>query len=218
MINFYKKIIKKGNLCFDIGANIGGKSKLFLSLNASVIAFEPQSKCVPFLNQIKNSRFKFYPFGVGSKNEKKLLNLANHIEVATFSNKMIDFYTSENLQWKNNEEAIVKKLDTLIDEFGLPNFCKIDTEGFELEILANLTYKIPIIEFEFNEGFIKETLLSLDALDNLGNYEFNFMLNEHPKFINKNWSAISVIKKQINELHKKKLHGNLFAKLTDTQN
>ncbi len=42
---FYSKLIKKNDLCFDIGANIGTKSKLFLSLGAKVIAFEPQQLC-----------------------------------------------------------------------------------------------------------------------------------------------------------------------------
>ncbi|PQJ79350.1 FkbM family methyltransferase [Polaribacter porphyrae] len=210
---FYKNLISKNDLCFDVGANIGKKSELFLSLKAKVIAFEPQTKCFPFLDKINNSNFTYYPFGVGSKNENKLLHLANHLEVATFSHKMIDFYTTENLKWKNGEKVIVKKLDTLIDEFGLPNFCKIDTEGFELEILSNLSHKIPKIEFEFNEAFIDETLLTLDSIDKLGNYKFNFILNETPKFINKNWSSISEIKEQIINLKKEKLHGNLFAKL-----
>lgn len=217
-MRFYKKLIKEGNLCFDIGANLGTKSKLYLALKAKVIAFEPQSECFSFLRQIKNPNFKFYPYGIGSKNETKFLNLANHIEVATFSDKMIDFYTTETLRWKNKEEVVVKKLDTLIDEFGIPNFCKIDTEGFELEILSNLSHKIPLIEFEFNEAFMKETLLTIDAIDHLGSYKFNFILNEHPKFINKNWSSVEAIKKQINKLNKNRLHGNLFAKLIDYQN
>ena len=71
---------------------------------------------------------------------------------------MIDFYTTNSLKWNNIEEVQVKKLDTLIKEFGLPNFCKIDTEGYELDILTNLSYTIPIIEFEFNEAFIEDTL------------------------------------------------------------
>jgi hypothetical protein len=101
----------------------------------------------------------------------------------------------------------------LIAKFGVPDFCKIDTEGFEFEILTNLNYEIPVIEFEFNEAFINETLLTLDAIHNLGRYEFNFILNEYPTFINKKWSTIIDIKKQIERLPKSRLHGNLFAKL-----
>jgi FkbM family methyltransferase len=210
---FYKKLIKKDDLCFDIGANIGKKSRLFLALNAKVIAFEPQTECFKFLNKINSRNFSYHTFGVGSKNETRKLQLANHLEVATFSNKMIDFYTTDSLQWEKQEEVVVKKLDTLIKEFGIPNFCKIDTEGFELDILTNLSYAIPIIEFEFNEAFITETIACLEAIDRLGDYQFNFTLNENPKLINRSWSSILVIKNQINYLPKNRLHGNLFAKL-----
>lgn len=208
---FYKNLIKKNDLCFDIGANIGIKSKIFLGLNAKVIAFEPQSKCFKSLEQINNSRFQFHPYGVGSKNQTKQLHLANHIEVATFSNKMIDFYTTENLKWENNEEVIVKKLDTLIEKFGIPDFCKIDAEGYEFEILSELSYTIPMIEFEFNEAFINETIKIITIL-NKENTLFNYNLNEKPKFELKNWVDAHLMIKIIHNLPHNKLHGNIFVK------
>ena len=208
---FYKKLINKNDLCFDIGANIGQKSKLFLSLNAKVIAFEPQTKCIKYLDKINHPNFEFYPLGVGGKNKKKQLHLANHIEVATFSNKMIDFYTTNSLKWNNIEEVQVKKLDTLIKEFGLPNFCKIDTEGYELDIISNLSYTIPMIEFEFNEAFIEDTLKIISILDKK-NTAYNYILNENPKFILENWVEADKMRLIINEMPKEKLHGNIFVK------
>lgn len=209
--HFYSKLIKKNDLCFDIGANVGNKSKLFLSLKTKVIAFEPQSKCEEYLKKIKNPNFEYYSFGIGSKNEIKELNLANHIEVATFSDKMIDFYTTENLKWNRIEKVTVKKLDTLIEKFGLPDFCKIDTEGFEFEILSHLTYKIPMIEFEFTEAFILDTLKIIKLL-NKENTLYNYNLNEKPKFELSNWITSNEMIQTINELPKKRLHGNIFVK------
>ena len=208
---FYAQLINKNDLCFDIGANIGQKSRLFLSLNAKVVAFEPQTKCFKYLDKINHPNFEFYPLGVGGKNQKKQLHLANHIEVATFSNKMIDFYTTNSLNWNNIEEAQVKKLDTLIKEFGLPNFCKIDTEGYELDIISNLSYTIPIIEFEFNEAFIEDTLKIISILDKK-NTAYNYILNENPKFILENWVEADKMRLIINEMPKEKLHGNIFVK------
>lgn len=208
---FYKYLINKNDLCFDIGANIGKKSKLFLSLNAKVIAFEPQTKCFKYLDKINHPNFEYYPFGVGSKNEQKQLHLANHIEVATFSNKMIDFYTTKSIKWNNKEEVQVKKLDTLIKEFGLPDFCKIDTEGYELDILLNLNHKIKMIEFEFNEAFIEDTLKIISILDKK-NTVFNCTLNEKPRFKLENWVKANKMIKYINSLDKEKLHGNIFVK------
>lgn len=41
---FYGQLIRPGNLVFDVGANMGNRSKIFLRLGAKVVAFEPQSK------------------------------------------------------------------------------------------------------------------------------------------------------------------------------
>ena len=48
--DFYSKVIKPGSLCFDVGANIGEKSEIFLKAGASVVAFECQTDCLRELN------------------------------------------------------------------------------------------------------------------------------------------------------------------------
>lgn len=208
---FYKTLIKKDDLCFDIGANIGYKSKLFLSLEAKVIALEPQSSCVKYLKKIKSRKFQFLPYAVGSKNEIKKLRLANHIEVATFSDQFIDYFKNDNLSWENFEMVTVKRLNTIIDEFGIPDFCKIDAEGYELEILSNLNYTIPIIEFEFTGGFILNTIEIIKLL-NKENTLYNYNLNEKPKFELSKWIDLNKIINILKTLPLDKLHGNIFVK------
>ena len=48
---FYSPFIKKNDLCFDIGANVGRKTDIFLKLGARVIAVEPQPECIHFLQK-----------------------------------------------------------------------------------------------------------------------------------------------------------------------
>lgn len=45
-IGFYRGFVQTGALCFDIGANIGGRTELFRAIGARTIAVEPQSACV----------------------------------------------------------------------------------------------------------------------------------------------------------------------------
>jgi 16S rRNA A1518/A1519 N6-dimethyltransferase RsmA/KsgA/DIM1 with predicted DNA glycosylase/AP lyase activity len=47
--NFYQSFINKGDLCFDVGANIGQKSEALLSIGARVVAIEPNPKVLPEL-------------------------------------------------------------------------------------------------------------------------------------------------------------------------
>lgn len=215
---FYAQFIGKGDLCFDIGANIGVKSKLFLSLGAKVIAFEPQSNCREALQKLKtqNPKFEFYRYAVGAENEEKELFLANHSEVATLSDKFIDYFTCEEIYWNQKETVEVKTLDSLIDRYGLPHFCKIDAEGYETEILLSLTSKISIIEFEFTGGFITETIKIITHLK-AENITFNYILNEHLKLQHKEWLTADEMIKIIKTLPTNRLHGNLFAKTNDNK-
>lgn len=211
----YKSLIKKSGLCFDIGANLGFKSKLYLSLSAKVIAFEPQESCYNALMKIKNrySNFEIYKVAIGSDNTELDLHVGNHIEVATLSKKFKAYFTTNNIYWNHKKRVKVVTLDSQIETFGIPDFCKIDVEGYEYQILKNLTYKIPVIEFEFTGGFIEETIECVLKLDTLGSYNFNYILNEKPEFIFKNWVSSEEIITEIKSMNIKNLHGNIFAKL-----
>lgn len=211
---FYGKLISKDHLCFDIGANIGNKSKIFLSLNARVIAFEPQSSCLPYLEEIKNknSSFQFFKLGVGSSNEEKKLSLGSHIEISTFSENFKNYFENDKNYWNAREKVSVVTLNSLIEKYGIPNFCKIDVEGYEYEILNGLLYKIPLIEFEFTGGFIQETIQILEKLDTLGDCKFNYILNENSKFQLAKWLGKDNMIEMIKSLPIPKLHGNIFVK------
>ncbi|EJL62659.1 FkbM family methyltransferase [Flavobacterium sp. CF136] len=208
---FYKKLINKNDICFDIGANIGSKSKLFLSIGAKVIAFEPQSSCLNELSKIKNRTFNFYPFAVGAKNEEKELHLSNISEVATLSNEFIDYFCCDTVFWDKKEIVTVKSLDYLIEKYGLPKYCKIDVEGYELEILSSLTYEIPIIEFEFTGGFVEDTIKIIQKLSKTSTH-FNYVLNENLKFKLKNWVSADEMITIIKSFSRDRLHGNIFVK------
>ncbi len=210
---FYAKLIKKGDLCFDIGANLGKKSRLMLAAGGKVIAFEPQNSCSKNLGELqkKYSAFDFYPLAVGAQNETKKLHLSKYTEIATLSDEFIENYTTDDVYWSGFEMVEVKSLDTLIATYGKPNYCKIDVEGYEFEILSHLHHTIPMIEFEFTEKFLADTLKIIDRLAN-DKTTFNYILNEHLKFQLKNWVSATEMKTILMQLNPKKLHGNLFVK------
>lgn len=51
MFDFYRQFINPDDLCFDVGANMGNRTKVFLRLGAVVVAVEPQDKCMSFLRK-----------------------------------------------------------------------------------------------------------------------------------------------------------------------
>ena len=51
LLKFYSRFIKKDDLCFDIGANYGRRTEIFLKLGARVVAVEPQDACMKELQK-----------------------------------------------------------------------------------------------------------------------------------------------------------------------
>lgn len=42
----YRQFVKSGDLVFDVGANVGNRTAVFLRLGARVVAVEPHASCV----------------------------------------------------------------------------------------------------------------------------------------------------------------------------
>src|SRR5271165_6144392 len=64
----YRQFISAGDLCFDIGANIGEVSQVMLDLGARVVAVEPQSESVEALRKrfAGKQNFTLVPKAAGS--------------------------------------------------------------------------------------------------------------------------------------------------------
>jgi len=208
-------MLRKGGLCFDVGANIGCKSSILLSLKYSVVAFEPQEICYSFLLKIKKRypNFKISNVAIGAENTELDLWIGSHVEIATLSQKFKSYFTTETNHWNQKKLVKVVTLNSQIEIYGIPEFCKIDVEGYEYEVLKNLNYKIPLIEFEFTGGFIEETIQCIYKLSDLGNYKFNYILNEKPELKFINWVSSKEISAKIKSMNTKNLHGNIFAKI-----
>ena len=80
--------------------------------------------------------------------------------------------------WNVSTEIQVTTLDCLIRVMGRPEFCKIDVEGSEHEVLDGLSQALPALSFEFTPEILELTELCVDRLTQLGVYEYNFSRGE----------------------------------------
>lgn len=56
-LQFYSQFIDERELCFDVGANVGSRTEIFVMLGAKVVSVEPQTQCV------QKFRRKFKKYG-----------------------------------------------------------------------------------------------------------------------------------------------------------
>lgn len=174
--NFYAQFITSGSLVFDVGANVGEYTKAFLHLGAKVIAVEPLPGMVEKLNQINNKNLTVAPCAVGENEDILPLHVSDRTDISSLSADWLDVLSqndgwTERPQWKETINVRVSTLDSLIGRFGVPDFLKIDVEGFELNALRGLS-KVPrCLSFEFNAARTESTLACIDRFkDSRFNY------------------------------------------------
>ncbi|CAN5909410.1 hypothetical protein BH11BAC7_BH11BAC7_05690 [soil metagenome] len=216
MLRFYKDLIPLNSLCFDIGANRGKYTTLFLKCKAQIIAVEPQLTCSRLLKELftGEKRVTLINAAIGSEVATGTLHIGNNDEVSTLSADFIEAYSiySHNA-WNEKEEVCITTLDQLIEAHGLPFFCKLDIEGWESEALRGLSHAIPLISFEYNFLLKPKSLECITMLSGKGNYVFNFSAYENCIFTSVEWLNDKKMAAFIMEMPAVILHGDLFARL-----
>lgn len=180
---FYSKLIHEGDVAFDIGANHGNRSGIFLRLGAHVVAVEPQSSCCLDLSRQfqKNHRFALHQAALGAAPGKAKIHIADSDTISSMSEEYIATVKAGPFSanhWDAEEEVDMTTLDRLIAQHGLPAFTKIDVEGFESQVLLGLSQPLPVLSFEFQSFYVDNAVRCVDLLDRLGEYNYCVSLNE----------------------------------------
>jgi FkbM family methyltransferase len=152
MRKLYSNFIKEGDLCFDIGANMGSRVASFLMLKAKVVAVEPQEVCMTELKKtFRNQQVYFEKKGVGAEEGLEEMFIANNSLISSFSKSWIDVMKDKHQKnnWNKSEMVEITTLDLLMKKYGIPDFIKIDTEGYELEVLKGLSQAVKNLSFEY---------------------------------------------------------------------
>jgi FkbM family methyltransferase len=194
---FYHQFVKPGDLVFDIGANLGNRTKVFLRLGARVVAFEPQSRCAAVLARAFNGHpsFRLVTKALGDRAGKaEMLIGATHV-LSTMSEEWIDATTGsgrfQRETWSDRERVEVITFDEAIREFGKPSFSKVDVEGFESHVFAGLSQSVYSGSLEFAAEFVSSTVWCIERLAKFGMYRFQFSAGESMAFEWPDWLSLA---------------------------
>jgi FkbM family methyltransferase len=217
MVRFYSEFIKPGDLCFDIGAHTGNRTGTWLSMGAKVVTAEPQPAFIRLLTKKygHNPRFILESTAIGSIPGKARLHISRmNPAISTLSDQwkkiMTDFEPA--LTWEDYADVEVQTLDDLLARYGKPVFCKIDVEGFELEVLSGLSVPVPALSFELFPTTPERTIACMGKIEKLGSYEYNWSLTESFRMNSPSWQNATAMIQTIKAYtgHKS---GDIYARL-----
>jgi FkbM family methyltransferase len=190
---FYARFVRRGDLCFDVGANHGDRTALFLALGARVVAVEPNAACADDLERKFGSdrRFALVRAGLGAAEGSAVLYLGEIDAVSSLSPGWIERARRvpeiARAGWTRTAPVALTTLDRLLRRHGMPDFCKIDVEGYESEVLAGLSRPLPALSFEYTPWRIEPALDCIDRLVRLGKYRFNLSRGETFAWTESEW-------------------------------
>jgi FkbM family methyltransferase len=194
-VQFYQTVLsgfRRGDIIFDIGANEGWKTDVFLRLGARVVAVEPDETNLEILNgKFLKNRFFPKPVKIESKAvSDRIGRVGMFVEAPgsalnTLNPKWADTLRQDEMRFGQHFDfATVKTVETttiedLIAKHGVPFYIKIDVEGHEVNVLRSLKRPVHYLSFEVNlPDFKEESLQCIHLLNKLApEGEFNYAMD-----------------------------------------
>lgn len=220
MDKLYAQFVTAGALAFDIGSHVGDRIGSFRRLGARVVALEPQPDCARAIRTIyaRDPGVTVVEAACGPQPGALTLHINSaNPTVTTASTAFVKAADGaggwEGQSWDRAIEVPVTTLDALIARHGLPAFVKIDVEGFEDDVLAGLSQRIPALSFEFTTIQRDVAARCIERIERLGPYRFDVALGESQVLTFNRWIDGAAMAAHIAGLPHEANSGDIYARL-----
>jgi FkbM family methyltransferase len=222
---FYSQLLSKGQLVFDIGANLGQYANAMESAGTRVIAVEPNADCLRHIElAYAGRRIETIHAAVGERDGLAQIRISDVRDtISTMSDSFMETMKQQRKDYANDWNRTVTvpviSLDTLIRHYGLPDYIKIDVEGFEENVLDGLSSQPPLFSFEFNLAYLNVAFACLDKPVVARNSTFNFIWDAgvDDTFELSQWSSCDELKQRLTGMAVMEKYGDIFVRTSGTR-
>jgi FkbM family methyltransferase len=173
-VRLYRKIVGRADLIFDIGAYDGHKTAAFLEISRKVVACEPDPYNFRLLGiRFRSQRGRVVLCRKAVADRVGTATLLIHHPGSAFNTLNVKWKTmleaDRAMRWKEEirftgeeaEQVATVTLDELIRLHGMPDFIKIDVEGYEKPVFDGLSQKVRCVSFECQLPEFSDDLLAI---------------------------------------------------------
>jgi hypothetical protein len=94
----------------------------------------------------------------------------------------------------------------------MPDFCKLDVEGYESRVLEGVSRPLPMVSFEFAPEYLRNALDCIDRLQGLGQVRFNFSVGETMELAQPDWITAPEMVRTLEALPDPMIFGDVYAR------
>jgi FkbM family methyltransferase len=219
---FFSNFVSAGDLCFDVGANTGSYTKRLLDLNAKVVAIEPQADCVNEIqsNYGNNCNLTIVQKALSEIEGEMEILIANVNTMSSLSPQWVAAvsesgrFINQRCSWNKKQFVKVTTLDRLIEQYGLPEFIKIDVEGYEYQVLRGLSQPVKALSFEFTPEYCDAATKCITHLSQLSDIRLNYTLGSIQELVLEKWAdaqeMLDIVSKTLSKAGKV-VYGDIYA-------